>query len=104
MCKTGSLDRLDGQRIAPVAPQAVVRAVAPGQNPPQGEQGSVLCLSAERWAASMTPLCGVLEEENAAEWDEYAGRRATSSPGSGGKVSRRGERSVLAVLLSGGRG
>lgn len=42
MVKTGSLDRLDGQHFTPVAPQAVVWAMAPGQDAAQG--GSMQCL------------------------------------------------------------
>lgn len=41
MGKTGSPDRLDGQHFTPVAPQAVVWAVAPGQD---SARGGMQCL------------------------------------------------------------
>lgn len=59
MCKPGSLDRPDGQRFTPAAPQAVVWAMAPGQNPPQGGQGSVQCLLLRRGQPARPLSAGV---------------------------------------------
>lgn len=42
MSKTGPLDRLDRQHFTPVAPQAVIWAMAPGQDTARG--GSMQCL------------------------------------------------------------
>lgn len=43
MSKTGSLDRLDGQHFTPVALQAVIWAMAPGQDTTQGGSRQSFC-------------------------------------------------------------
>lgn len=61
MGKTVSLDRLARQHFTPVAPQAVVRAMAPGQDAAQG--GSMQCLLQGDGQAAQPQSAGVWGRE-----------------------------------------